>query len=127
MKEDEIPPVPPLPSVAAPAIVTPSNVVLTTEQLEEIVDHINRKSASPTDGCPVCGSPNNSVLDHIYQVSALTTVPMFGGTHQPLIATACYDCGFVRFFNRLFVDALIKDWKSDPSQPAPDGEPRDGA
>ena len=110
----------------APATVVPTNVKLTAEEAESISDHINRKAASPNDACPVCGSPNNSVLEHVYQVSPRTTVTILGGAHQPLVATACFNCGFVRFFNRLIVDAIIKAEKDAPSQPAADAEARDG-
>lgn len=82
-------------------------VRLTPIEYAAITDHINRKAVAPNDECPVCGSRNNSVLADIYRLDVLVQGLVVRGEHQPIIATACNNCGFIRMFNRLVVDRLI--------------------
>lgn len=120
MEEEETP------SEVVPTPIVPTSVKLTPEGVAAAIDHINRKAVSPNDACPVCGSPNNTVLEEIYQLSVASTIPMVGGQHQPLISTVCNSCGFVRFFNRIIVDWLIEAEKEAVASPAPNEQVKNG-
>ncbi|WP_156022276.1 hypothetical protein [Sphingomonas sp. UNC305MFCol5.2] len=92
-----------------------TEIKLSKDEVNEITAHINRKARDPNDGCPVCGSPLSYVLENTYRVEVLTNIPAFGGTYQPLTATTCEECGFVRFFNLNIVKARIADAETDGS------------
>jgi hypothetical protein len=109
MSEEAIPPVPP----------PPESVKLTTDEVGDIIDHINRKAISPIDACPVCGDPNNEVVSDLYRLDVLYPGPMIGGSHQPLISTVCNNCGFVRVFNRLVVERRLQAEKAVNQTDAP--------
>lgn len=82
---------------------------LTAAERSEVTDHINRKAAHPQDACPVCASPRNFVLEDIYRTDVVAANPVTTTAYQPLTATLCLNCGFVRFFNLNLVRKLIEE------------------
>lgn len=88
---------------------SPPQDKLTAIERSEVTDHINRKAAHPQDACPVCGSPRNFVLEDIYRTDVVASHPVNTAAYQPLTATLCMNCGFVRFFNLHIVRMLIKE------------------
>lgn len=109
----------PQPNVPAQTV---ESVKLTPIEMAAITDHINRKAVAPNDACPVCGSPNNVVLDDVYRLSVLLQGLAIGGEHQPIVTTVCNNCGFVRLFNRLVIDRVVQAEIGMPEPPpsAPD-------
>lgn len=85
---------------------------LTSEQLTDVVDFINAKAVIQNDGCPVCGSPVNFVVEDIYRVAVRTQPVSIAGRYQPLISTVCSNCGFVRFFNQITMLSRIEQEKA---------------
>ena len=87
----------------------PSVLMLSNEQMEAVVDHINRIVGGPDkDACPVCGSCENSVEPYVFQVPVLYEPAGIGiGRYAPNYATNCKKCGYTRFFNKNVVDSLI--------------------
>lgn len=92
---------------AAPGVPVVLQVKLTPEERSAVTTHINQKAKDPQDSCPVCGDPNNIVLEDCYAVPVQTNVAGFGGHFQPLASTVCGNCGYVRFFNLLVVRKIL--------------------
>jgi len=104
-----------------------SDVELTAEEASKYVDFINRKAISPTDGCPVCGSPQNFVVEYAYKVETIKEPFVMGGSAMPLFVTICYNCSFVRLFNRNMADAIIEaELAAEPLLPLPEPAPSGG-
>lgn len=76
----------------------------------KVIDHINQKAVLPKDACLVCGSPNNQVQGMVFKVDSEPIAGhAFGAHRMPLFSTICFNCGFVRFFNRFVVDKILND------------------
>jgi len=81
------------------------------ETLFRISEKLNEKSGGQAeDKCPVCGSPHNTVLETEYSIPLAQTEPLLGiGAHIPSYATACINCGYLRFFSKLMIDRMISE------------------
>jgi predicted nucleic-acid-binding Zn-ribbon protein len=85
-----------------------TDLKLTAAEANKITAFINNKAIVPKDGCPVCGSPKNFVNEHIWKMETQKLEPTFGGTFQPLVATTCHNCGYVRFFNKIIMEWIMQ-------------------
>lgn len=94
------------------AIGEPDEIRLTEAEQAAVTDHVNRKAVSPNDACPVCGSPANAVIHSVFRLPTLTSQPVVGGMYQPVLSTACANCGFIRLFNKLIVDRQIEIYEA---------------
>ncbi|WP_170566292.1 hypothetical protein [Ruegeria atlantica] len=79
------------------------------EALSRVSEKINEKAGGlENDKCPVCGSAHNTVLETEYSIPVGQTEPLVGiGPHVPSYATACLNCGYLRFFSKLILDRII--------------------
>jgi hypothetical protein len=93
--------------LAEPAVPSPTDVVLTPDEMSDVTDHINRLAVAANDACPVCGSPHNLVAPNVYRMEVHREGPSAAIQYQPLYSTVCYNCGFVRFFNQNIVKLKI--------------------
>lgn len=96
--------------------VVDARIKLSPTEVSEIIDHINRKAVNSDDSCPVCGDPNNFVTEYVSRVDIGTDPFTIGGSHQPVYTTICQSCGFVRLFNKLVVDHLIREHNKSASE-----------
>jgi hypothetical protein len=87
-----------------------------TDFARKVIDHINEKSVAPNDECPVCGSPDNTVMSEPYQLSIRAKEgAIASGRFMPVITTVCRNCGFVRMFNEIVLRHLIEGGDGDAS------------
>ena len=93
---------------AEPAEEKPLFELIDDDYGTKIIAHINSKAVLPNDACAVCGSPNNRVQPLVFKVDS-EPIPdhVFGAHRMPLFSTICFNCGFVRFFNRFVVDKIL--------------------
>lgn len=92
----------------APPVPEVTDVKLSADESDKITDFINQKALAPKDECPVCGSPQNYVNEYVWRVDTQKTEDALGGRFQPLVSTTCHNCGYVRFFNKIVVEFLMK-------------------
>jgi hypothetical protein len=102
----------------------PKGDALSDEELLRANDWINEKAVSPTDACPVCGSPKNSVFPALTQVR-VADVPSPG--LLPMVMTICRNCGFVRFFSAVVMGLMEGNWPNKDSLRAEEAEGDDAS
>ena len=93
-----------------------TDVKLSIEEANLLTEFINSKASSANDECSVCGSPKNFVSEYVWKMETQKTEAAFGGRFQPLVATSCHNCGYVRFFNRNIVDWIIQQPVNDAEE-----------
>ena len=86
----------------------------------KVTDHINRLAVAPNDACAVCGHPHNMVASTYYRLTAQPDEEVVASnTVMPLVATACYNCGFVRLFSEILVRQMIEACEKTEASRAP--------
>lgn len=80
----------------------------------ELSNFLNeRAGGQENDTCPVCNDSRNVVLDTEYAIPISQTEPLIGlGGYAPAYATACVNCGYMRFFSKNMLDKLLADSKA---------------
>jgi hypothetical protein len=74
--------------------------------------------------CPICGSPNWTVADHLVQPFTLgpNAGPMLGGVGYPQVMLISVGCGHTLFFNAVMMGILpAARTEGTPVNPQPGG------
>jgi hypothetical protein len=81
---------------------------LTDEERQKVVAWVTKYPATPDARCPICGSPNWMVAEHLVQ--PITIGPgmglQLGGLGYPQVQLISDPCGYTRLLNAVMIGLL---------------------
>jgi hypothetical protein len=82
------------------------NAVLSQTDKQKIVDWLTKKMTNAS-GCPVCGSKNWTIADHVVSPSLVNSVGVGLGSYPYPQAMVVSDCGYT-FYMNLITSGVMK-------------------